>query len=193
MYGLPAIWTAPPAVLPPPDGASPSARTTLRTALDAGIPARIPLTGDLALMLSVGLGQARRYLDSDPSTPVVTMGDSAGSTDDAQTARDPDDPLPRLSVVRSGGLGDSVAVTPGVPLVLTFGGAAAVEVSVTSLIITAGSLRSPGQFGSALVVDWRSLGSAPDTGAPAVPGDSTIPRRPRRLLMTTYLRGREMV
>jgi hypothetical protein len=94
-------------------------------------------------------------------------------------------------VVRTGALGDSVAVTPGVPLVLTFGGTAAVELVVTSLVITAGSLRSPGEFGSALVVGWRSLGAAPDTGAPALPGDSTIPRRPRRLLMSTYLRGRQ--
>lgn len=190
MYGLPAIWTAPPAVLPPPDVADPVGLATLRATLDSGIPARIPLSGDLALVLSVGLGQARRYLDSDPSTPVVTLGDRVVSADDARTASDPDAPLPRLSVVRSGGMGDSVGVTAGVPLVLTFGGAAAVELTVLSLVITAGSLRSPGQFGSALVVAWRSLGAAPDTGAPAVLGDSSIPRRPRRLLMAAYLRGR---
>jgi hypothetical protein len=189
MDHLPALLTRPTAVLPPvTPPAAPAGELTLRLPLDGGVPARVPLAGDRALVLSFGPGRARRYLDADPAAVVVAIGGSAAITDPS-LLRDPDAPIPRLTLLDKATLGDSVPVVAGVAMTLTVGGRAAVAVTVDALTVTAGSLRSPGQYGSALTLRWRDLKPASDAGPTLATGDPTIPR-PRAPLRAYRLLAR---
>jgi hypothetical protein len=92
---------------------------------------------------------------------------------------------PRLTLVVSGAIGETVPVVLGVPFRLAGPpgsapppGAAVVEVTVDRLVITAGTLRSPGRFGSLLSLRWRDLTPAPDEGPLSPVGDPGIPLPP---------------
>ncbi len=178
MDPLPSFLTRPAVLLADvlPDAvAGPAAavtgETTLRQALDAGVPTRLPLTGQRALVLAVGLGKARELMDADPSAVVIDL--AAG---DADAAADPDQPVARLTLLDGPTLGDTVPVVAGVRSTLAAGAGAAVEVVVDALTITAGSLRSPGQYGSSVTLRWLAVGAAPDDGPPPAPGDPSLPR-----------------
>lgn len=177
MDPLPPLLTRPAALLAEvaPDvlaDAPPAAgETTLRQALDSGVPARIPLTGQRALVLAVGLGKARELMDADPSAVAVDLV-AAGTPAEP----DPDRPVARLTLLDGATLGDTVRVVAGVRSTLAVAGGAAVEVVVDDLTITAGSLRSPGQYGSSIALRWHAIGTAPDDGPPPAPGDPSLPR-----------------
>jgi hypothetical protein len=180
MNGLPAVLTRPTAVLPdiqaaPVPGQMAEA-TAVGIALDNGVPALVPLSGDRALVLSVGLGQARRLLDADPADIIVAAGTATVPPADPSAWRDPDAPIARLSLLDGATLGDSVPVVAGVAAALTVAGRAVAEVTVDAITLTAGSLRSPGQYGSSLTMHWRDLQPAADAGPPLATGDDSIPR-----------------
>jgi hypothetical protein len=181
MDGLPAVLARPAAVLPPAGKpATAPGETVLRIALDAGVPARIPLAGDRALVLSVGPGRARCYLDADPATVVIAIGTTPVPATDPTLLRNPDVPVARLTLLDKATLGDSAPVVAGVATTLTVGGRAAVEFTVDGLTVTAGSLRSPGQYASSITLRWRDVQPAGNAGPPLATGDPTIPRpRPR--------------
>lgn len=176
---LPPFLTRPPVLLADllpdllPDAAAAPVpgETTLRQALDAGVPARLPLSGQRALVLAVGLGKARELMDADPSVVVIDL--AAGDPD---AAPDPDQPVARLTLLDGPTLGDTLRVVAGVRIPLAVGGGVAVEIVVDTLTITAGSLRSPGQYGSSVRLRWRPVGTAPDDGPPPAPGDPSLPR-----------------
>jgi hypothetical protein len=88
--------------------------------------------------------------------------------------RDPAVPGPRLTLVDGGTIAGTMAVVPGVPQRLGLGSAAAVEVVVDRLVLTAGSLRSPGSYGSRITLRWRDLRTAPDAGPPPATGDPAL-------------------
>jgi hypothetical protein len=182
MNGFPALLTRPADALPavPPSTAE---LTTVRFALDNGVPAKIPLAGERALVLSVGAGRARFYLDADPAAVVLAIG-AAAPPADPTLARDPDLPVARLSLLDSATLGDSVPVVGGVAMTVAVAGLAAFEVTVDALTVTAGSLRSPGQYGSSIALRWRDLHPSSNAGPPLATGDDAIPR-PR---LAAYLR-----
>lgn len=179
MDPLPPLLTRPavlladvaPDVLAEPSPAAAAGETTLRQPLDTGVPARIPLTGQRVLVLAVGLGRARELMDADPSAVAVDLA-AAGTPAEP----DPDRPVARLTLLDGATLGDTVRVVAGVRSTLAVGGGAAVEVVVDALTITAGSLRSPGQYGSSITLRWRAIGTAPDDGPPPAPGDPSLPR-----------------
>lgn len=179
MNGLPSVLTRPAAALDPPRrsvAAPDPTAVTMQNALDAGIPARTVLDGDLSLVLSVGAGQIRRYLDADPAEVLVAIG-GTNPEPDPDTYRDPDAVAARFTLVSGAILGDSVPVVLGQPVVIGIGSQTVAEVTVSALTITNGSLRSPGQYGSAVTFLWHDLRPAPDSG-PALPaGDPSIPVR----------------
>jgi hypothetical protein len=179
MDGLPALLTRPVAVLP---AAQPRAApdSTTSFSLDNGVPARIPLSGDRVLVLSVGLGRARALLASDPASVVVTAGTTAVPPADPLVLRDPDVPIARLSLLEGAALGDSVPVVVGIAVTLSVSGRSVIEVTIDAITLTAGSLRSPGQYGSSVTLRWRDLPPAGNAGPQLATGDDSIPR-PRLL------------
>lgn len=172
--GLPALLTRPTAALDEPRTSAPlEGLSALRYPLDAGVPARIPLAGDRALILALGLGQARRLLELDPAA--VVIGPTAASSLDTDTDRDPDQPVARLTLVAGEAIGETCAVVPGRSCRLAVAGATLVELVVDRLVVTAGSLRSPGQYSSVIELRWRETDRASADGPVLGEGDPGIP------------------
>ena len=188
MNGLPSLLTRPPVLLAAPADASlpPGVAlapvTAVRLPLDSGLPARIPLTGDRVLVLAVSLGRARELLAADPAAVVVTLADSGSLA----PVRDPDQPVARVTLLDGSTIGDSSTLTRDVRLTLGVHGAASVELVVSALTVTVGSMRSPGQYGSSIAFRWRDVRPGADAGPWLATGDDSIPRR--RLEDTQYSR-----
>lgn len=145
----------------------------VRQELASALPTLIDLDGTRGLVLAVPLGVARAVLAADPSTVVFDAGA-------AVDARAYDGVWPRLTLVLAGAIGETTPVVLGLPCQLATAAptpVAAVEVIVDQLVITAGTLRSPGRFGSQLSLRWRDLTPAPDAGPPPPVGDPSIPQR----------------
>lgn len=171
MPALPALLGRPLLVTGPAQAAD---LRVLQLDLTVGLPARLALDATRSLVLAVPLGVARAVLAADPLAVVVETGDPAMGVAPHER-RDTDRCWPRLTLVDAGRIGDTVPVVVGVPMRLGRDGAAVVEVLVDHLRVTAGSLRSPGRYGSRIVLFWRDLQRAPDRGPPAAVGDPSIP------------------
>lgn len=185
MPGVPSQLIRPAAVLPDPVAAADGLQS-LTFALDGGIPARIPLSGTRALVVGAGLGQARRWLDLDPATVVLDLSAPV----DLSGYADPDEVVARLTLVEGSTLGETAQACQGLPLWLSAGGRVCVEVVVDSLVLTAGSLRSPGQLGSSITLRWRDVPPADDVGPVLATGDPSIPRSMRYLPLRLRLRSK---
>lgn len=196
--GLPSLLSRPAAVLPTAAAIGTTNDTVLGIALDTGIPARIPLTGAHVLVLSVGVGRTRDLLAADPSDIVIAAGDDTGATgasgastpaSDPTVLRDADAPRARLTLLDGATLGDSVPIVVGQPTTLTVSGRAIAEVTIEAITLTAGSLRSPGQYGSSVTLRWRDLHPATNAGPVLTTGDPSIPRRRWLAYLRTVRRG----
>jgi hypothetical protein len=151
--------------------------TTLTHPLDAGLPARIPLGGGRDLVLAVPVGQARRWLADDPGRVVIDIAAAAREPGSA-TLRALDATVPRLTLVQGERIGETTPVVAGRPIVLGLDGRTLVEIVVDGLIVSVGSLRSPGLYGSVLRLRWRSLEMASAAGPARPVPDDAIPRPP---------------
>jgi hypothetical protein len=156
--------------VPPPD----PALLVVKQELSAGLPVRVDLDAARVLVLAVPLGMARAVIAADPSAVVFDTG--VANPPDLTAGRDDGGAWPRLTLVVNGAIGDTVPVVRGVPFRLAAGPAVA-EVTVDELVVAAGTLRSPGRFGSRLSLRWRDLGLATDDGPPRPAGDPGIPDR----------------
>jgi hypothetical protein len=173
MPALPSVLTRP---LLDGTGALPAlddgTQQSVQLSLTAGIPAVIALDAGRSLVLAVPLGVAGALLAADPLAVLVDTGDAAYQPAPGQ--RDPIAPGARLTLIAGGAIADTGAVVAGVPLRLGLGSAAAVEVVVGRLVVTAGSLRAVGDYGSQITLRWRDLRTAPGTGPPPVTGDPAL-------------------
>jgi hypothetical protein len=148
----------------------------LSQVLDGGLPARIALDGGRTLILAIAVGQARRWMADDPSVIAVDLPPRA-ATGSAEL-RGLDTPVARLTLVAGGRIGDSVPVIAGRQAILASDGVGSVEVVLDRLVVSVGSLRSPGLYGSEIRLRWRPLDVAPPDGPAQVDLDPTIPRVP---------------
>jgi len=172
MPALPSVLTR-----PLPDGAATApddgTQQSVQLNLTAGIPAVIALDAGRSLALAVPLGVAGALLAADPLATLVDTGDPAYQPAPGEQ-RDPMAPTARLTLIANGAIADTTAVVAGIPLELGTGSAAAVEVVVDRLVVTAGSLRAMGDYGSQITLRWRDLRTAPSTGPPPVTGDPAL-------------------
>lgn len=185
MPTLPALISRPlqDAVRPPATAGTGPAPQAVQQELSAGLPARIDLDAARSLVLAVPLGVARAVIAADPSSVVFDTG--AAGPADGSVPRDGGGVWPRLTLVVAGAIGETVPVVLGVPFRLAGPAgpagpasptaAAVVEVTVDRLVVTAGTLRSAGRFGSRLSLRWRDLTPAPDDGPPSQLGDPGLP------------------
>jgi hypothetical protein len=175
---LPALVTRPlvdayaDALDPAPPPAAEPPRTTIDSELPDGVPTRLALDAERLLVLAVPFGTARPLLDADPRTVVVD--DQAIASAPADERAPLDLPRPRLTLVVDGRIADTTAVVPHVPLRLADGARTVVEVIVDRLVLTSGALRGPGRFDSRVILRWRDLLLAGDTGAAPTPGDPAM-------------------
>lgn len=146
----------------------------VRQELVSGLPARIDLDAARSLVLAVPLGVAGVVIAADPSAVVFDTG--VANPPDVTAPRDRGAAWPRMTLVVTGTIGETVPVLLGVPFRLAGPGPAVVEVVVDQLVIATGSLRGPGRFGSRLALRWRDITLAPDAGPPPPLGDPSIPR-----------------
>lgn len=175
MPALPSVLTRPlpdgtGTTTPAPDDAT---QHSVQLNLTSGIPAVIALDAARSLALAVPLGVAGALLAADPLAVLVDTGDAAYQPAPGEQ-RDPMAPGARLTLIAGGAIGDTVAVVAGIPLVMGAGPAAAAEVVIDRLIVTAGSLRAVGDYGSQITLRWRDLRTAPGTGPPPVTGDPAL-------------------
>jgi hypothetical protein len=131
---------------------------------------RVVLDASRTLVLAVPVGAARVLLDADPLT-VVWDDLIAGTSSDRMPV---DLPRPRLTLVVDERIADSAVVVEHRPIELADSGRAQVEVVVDRLVVTAATLRSPGASGSRLVLRWRDLLVAHDSGPAPTPGDPAL-------------------
>ena len=175
---LPALISHPllNAAPPPPD----PGLLVVRQELTAGLPARLDLDATRGLVLAVPLGVARAVMSADPSAVLFDTG--VANPVDSTAFRDHGGAWPRLTLVVTGTVGSTVPVVAGVPFRLAGpSGTAAVEVVVGELVLTAGTVRSPGRLGSRLSLRWRDLTLARDTVPVRQLGDPGIPMLLRTL------------
>jgi hypothetical protein len=177
---LPALISRPLSPAPPappagPDLAGALPFLTVTQELSAGLPTRIDLDAGRRLVLAVPLGVARAVITADPSA--VVFDSAALDPPDPAALRDGGAAWPRLTLVLADEIGQTMPVLPGVAGRLTGPdpAVAVVEVTVDRLVITAGTLRSPGRFGSRLTLRWRDLSLGLDAGPASGTGDPSIP------------------
>lgn len=175
MLLLPALISrplldAPAGPADPAEGAG--APQAVQLDLVSGLPAQIGLDATRSLVLSVPLGVAGGVIGADP----LAVAFDTAAPGDPGTLRDGGAAWPRLTLVAAGALGETVPAVAGVPFRIRMAATAVLELTLQQLMITAGSLRGPGRFGSRIVLLWRDLFPAPDTGPPPSAGDIGIPR-----------------
>ncbi|MFC3077454.1 hypothetical protein ACFODL_05060 [Phenylobacterium terrae] len=125
-----------------------------------GLPGRLPLGGDLALVLSAPTGAMKVWLDLPPSTIVYDAGREAVSTPpDAPAARP--EPVPfRLYLISGPALVGAAPLRLGRRTLLPEAGTPLLELVLLDAVITAGAVRGLPLSGSRLRLAWRRAGTA---------------------------------
>jgi hypothetical protein len=152
----------------------PETMTALAEPLAAGLPQTIQLDRDVSLVVVVPSGLAVTWRDAASADPVSSAADEL-----APAQRDPAAPVgavdraaPRLFVLLRGTLVASAPLVAGSRRSLPDDGGAQgqlVELAILGWDIRAGTLRSPGAFGSRLELAWRrSDGAAASFEPPAI-------------------------
>ncbi|GAA4878649.1 hypothetical protein [Actinomycetospora straminea] len=157
----------------PPDTGVPAGWTAVDEALLAGVPHRIPLTGDLVLLLVVPTGLATAWQGA-PAAAVVTSSRTGLA---ARLGSAPGEPVPapphspaRLVLLQARTVAGALPLVAAGRALLPPTDAAAglrIELLVREWDIRAGSLRGPGDVGSRLSLAWRRI----DQGSAAWPVD----------------------
>ena len=179
--------------LVPATSATPQGFQEVAQSIVTGLPATIPLTKELSLVLALptGLAQSLRELDAnvvithdtDQLRPHRAEGGQIGSTERAPA---------RLFLLRSGAVIGSAPLVAGVRRRLPDDGdasrGAAVELVVRRWEILAGTVLGAGDFGSRITLAWREIDLGADRFLPP-PIDPSIISRLRDRRQTQSLLG----
>jgi hypothetical protein len=175
--------------------AAPEGFAQVDETITAGLPHRIELTQESALIVVVPTGVATLWRDSDPLA-VVSQSDPDLAPFDVKAVAGPLVPA-RLIVQRSGAPFASLLLAAGLRRLVTDSGqnldGARLEFVILSWEIHAGSLRGPGDFGSRISLAWRNADSAAPHFQTPPSHPLLLDRLPRRLRMESLLGLTEFV
>ena len=159
-------------VRPAPDG-----MTLLATELQNGLPARIPLTLDLVLVLTAPTGAPDVWMQLDPATPVFQATDEAVP---AQVVTGPlvQKQLPvRLYLMRGRQLVGTAMPRLGLRQLVPDTGSPLIEFALLDCTIKAGAVRGLPLTGSTIRFAWRRYALSPDDPVPPPPLHPSVAQR----------------
>jgi hypothetical protein len=165
-----------------PATVAPEGFTLVDAPITRGLPHRFMLDQRIRLTLLVPHGLAHEWRDADPQAVVSASDDERARSTAAQIARHSEIARPpvRLMVEVDTVLQESVAVVVGSGLSTPGIGSETrgvkLELVILSWLITAGSMRSAGDYGSRIRLAWRARGRGVDSfGIPPV-NPNIVPR-----------------
>lgn len=170
---------------PEPEALAPEGFTTIETPILRGLPHRFPLNDHIFLNVLLPNGLAHEWRDADPEAVVSASEDEREALAAAQLAAKSEVSRPalRLMVEYDNVLQESVAVVAGhgvcVPNTGSETRGVKLELIVLSWRITAGSMRSLGDYGSRVRLAWRERGKGSDTFALPAINPNLVPRLER--------------
>lgn len=143
--------------LVPPQTEGPAGFTRTEQKLTSGLPARIQLTPDLTLVLTVPTGLASTWVELDPNVVVSQSFDQTIALPNGpQHALAGVDRAPvRLILLRDTELVGTLPLVAGRRARLASASGALVELIVIGWEIRAGTVKGPGDFGSSIRIAWR--------------------------------------
>lgn len=167
---------------PEPAGTAPAGFTVIEQQIVQGLPHTIKLTDHLALILLLPNGLAHAWRDADPEAVVSRSADERQAQTAAQIAAQSALPRPplRLMAQLDGVLQESVAVVAGGRVPGPRGGrpdrGIRLELIPLSWLITAGTVRGIGDYGSRIRLAWRARGAGVDDYAIPPVNPNIVPR-----------------
>lgn len=152
---------------------APAGMDLLESELLRGLPARIPLTGELALVLAAPTGAYALWTALDPALVVLSGAEETAPDDDHTPIATGSASLPvRIYLMLGKALIASVPLRIGHRWVLPEVGAPLIELVVLDAAITAGAVRGLPMSGARFRCAWRIPGAAagtPPLGEPLPP------------------------
>jgi hypothetical protein len=172
--------------LVPPQTLAPTGLARLDQPLTGGLPARIALSPDLALVLTLTTGLVASWLDLDPS---VVISQSADQTRPLSGESQPDvlRSAMRLFVLRSNEIVGSLPLVAGREARLASSTGALVDLIVLGWEIRAGTVKGPGDYGSTISLAWRDAAAGSDRFLPPPISPTILSRLKDRLRGTSEL------
>jgi hypothetical protein len=158
-------------LVPSPPMSEPPGFTVVDQALTAGLPATLPLTPELTLVIGIATGLAQTWRDADPQDLVATSAQDwlafPGGAGAEPPASDPMRAELRLILIRSGSIVAAAPAIAGRRLLLPAGGdpelGTLIGIAVTAWAIYAGTVVGPGDFGSRIRFGWCLANVAVDS------------------------------
>ncbi len=167
---------------PEPAATAPADFTVIDQQIVQGLPHTIKLTDHLGLTLLLPNGLAHEWRDADPEAIVSRSADERQAATAAQIAARADLPRPplRVMVQLDGVLQESVAVVAGGRVPSPRSGrpdrGVRLELVFLSWLITAGTVRGLGDYGSRIRLAWRARGAGVDDYAIPPVNPNIVPR-----------------
>jgi hypothetical protein len=144
---------------------APAGMDLLQSELLNGLPARLPLGNDLALVFAVPTGSYALWAALDPGLVVLDGAEESAPADAAAPITIAADTLPvRLYLMQGAALIASIPLRTGHRWLLPETGSPLIELVVIESLITAGAVRGLPMSGARLRLAWRPIGGV--AGAP---------------------------
>ncbi|NMQ29752.1 hypothetical protein E4Q23_19460 [Candidatus Accumulibacter phosphatis] len=139
---------------------APSGMNLIDIELARGLPARITLAADLALVVAAPTGAYARWLALAPDTVVLSAADDTAPYTSASHPASGAESLPvRLYLMRGPALVASVPLRSGRRWLLPEVGAPLIELVLLDAVITVGAVRGDPMSGARIRFAWRRPGS----------------------------------
>ncbi|MBS0290802.1 MAG: hypothetical protein JSS07_12305 [Proteobacteria bacterium] len=164
---------------------APAGMNLVDTELARGLPARIPLVADLALVVAAPTGAYARWVALPPATVAFDAADETRPFDPASPAASGARSLPvRLYLLAGTRIAASIPLRPGRRWLLPEAGAPRLELVLLEAVVTAAAVCGTPVSGGRLRFAWRQPGSV--AGTPPV--GERLPPAPARAAVLDRMR-----